>query len=217
MNFTEKQPHPVLDDLINGNKEEIKALSDVIESGWWGKGAKVAEFESEFAKMVGHKYAIAVTSASHGQDLVMKALNLKNIDVINHTENIQLLITRALSPAKVISINLNEDSKRAQVFMDADQVSLAIGKGGFNISLAGKLSEYEIDVYRDEVENEDDVAIDEFKDEIESWIIDELKSIGCDTARSVLSIESKDLVSRTDLESETVEEVIKILKAEFEE
>ena len=185
---------------------------------------KVVRVPGERAKVVVESYDDRIDpvgacvgmkgSRIHG---IVRELRNENIDVINHTENIQLLITRALSPAKVISINLNEDSKRAQVFMDADQVSLAIGKGGFNISLAGKLSEYEIDVYRDEVENEDDVAIDEFKDEIESWIIDELKSIGCDTARSVLSIESKDLVSRTDLEAETVEEVIKILKAEFEE
>ena len=185
---------------------------------------KVVRVPGERAKVVVESYDDRIDpvgacvgmkgSRIHG---IVRELRNENIDVINHTENIQLLITRALSPAKVISINLNEDSKRAQVYMDADQVSLAIGKGGFNISLAGKLSEYEIDVYRDEVENEDDVAIDEFKDEIESWIIDELKSIGCDTARSVLSIESKDLVSRTDLESETVEEVIKILKAEFEE
>ena len=185
---------------------------------------KVVRVPGERAKVVVESYDDRIDpvgacvgmkgSRIHG---IVRELRNENIDVINHTENIQLLITRALSPAKVISINLNEDSKRAQVYMDADQVSLAIGKGGFNISLAGKLSEYEIDVYRDEVENEDDVAIDEFKDEIESWIIDELKSIGCDTARSVLSIESKDLVSRTDLEAETVEEVIKILKAEFEE
>ena len=185
---------------------------------------KVVRVPGERAKVVVESYDDRIDpvgacvgmkgSRIHG---IVRELRNENIDVINHTENIQLLITRALSPAKVISINLNEDSKRAQVYMDADQVSLAIGKGGFNISLAGKLSEYEIDVYRDEVENEDDVAIDEFKDEIESWIIDELKSIGCDTARSVLSIESKDLVSRTDLEAETVEEVVKILKAEFEE
>ena len=131
--------------------------------------------------------------------------------------NLQLLITRSLSPAKVSSIKINEENSRAEVYMNADQVSLAIGKGGFNIGLAGKLTGYEIDVYRDEDSYEDDVAIDEFKDEIEDWVILELKKIGCDTAKSVLAIDANDLVKRTDLEIETVEEVISILKSEFEE
>ena len=112
--------------------------------------------------------------------------------------------------------NLDEEKKRASVFMDAEQVSLAIGRGGHNINLAGKLSGYEIDVYRDENSFEDDVAIDEFTDELEGWVIDALKRIGCDTAKSVLDITFEDLVKRTDLENETVEKVIEILKAEFE-
>ena len=153
-------------------------------------------------------------SRIHG---IVRELKNENIDVVNFTENTQLLITRSLSPAKINSITLNEDSKKASVFMDADQVSLAIGKGGYNINLAGKLSGFEIDVYRDENTFEDDVDINEFRDEIEDWVIQALKNIGCDTAKSVLELTTEDLVSRTDLEIETVEEVIGILKSEFED
>ena len=153
-------------------------------------------------------------SRIHG---IVRELKNENIDVVNFTENTQLLITRSLSPAKINSITLNQDSKKASVFMDADQVSLAIGKGGFNINLAGKLSGYEIDVYRDENTFEDDVDINEFRDEIEEWVIQALKNIGCDTAKSVLELSTEDLVSRTDLEIETVKDVIGILKSEFED
>ena len=153
-------------------------------------------------------------SRIHG---IVRELKNENIDVVNFTENTQLLITRSLSPAKINSITLNEDSKKASVFMDADQVSLAIGKGGYNINLAGKLSGFEIDVYRDENTFEDDVDINEFRDEIEDWVIQALKNIGCDTAKSVLELTTEDLVSRTDLEIETVEDVIGILKSEFED
>ena len=153
-------------------------------------------------------------SRIHG---IVRELKNENIDVVNFTENTQLLITRSLSPAKITSITLNEDSKKASVFMDADQVSLAIGKGGYNINLAGKLSGFEIDVYRDENTFEDDVDINEFRDEIEDWVIQALKNIGCDTAKSVLELTTEDLVSRTDLEIETVEDVIGILKSEFED
>ena len=153
-------------------------------------------------------------SRIHG---IVRELKNENIDVVNFTENTQLLITRSLSPAKITSITLNEDSRKASVFMDADQVSLAIGKGGYNINLAGKLSGYEIDVYRDENTFEDDVDINEFRDEIEDWVIQALKNIGCDTAKSVLELTTEDLVSRTDLEIETVEDVIGILKSEFED
>ena len=153
-------------------------------------------------------------SRIHG---IVRELKNENIDVVNFTENTQLLITRSLSPAKINSISLNQDSKKASVFMDADQVSLAIGKGGFNINLAGKLSGYEIDVYRDENTFEDDVDINEFRDEIEEWVIQALKNIGCDTAKSVLELSTEDLVSRTDLEIETVQDVIGILKSEFED
>ena len=122
-----------------------------------------------------------------------------------------------MSPAKITSVSLDEEKKKASVYMDADQVSLAIGRGGHNINLAGKLTGYDIDVYRDENTFEDDVAIEEFKDEIEDWVIDSFKAIGCDTAKSVLDISPDDLVSRTDLEIETVEEVINILRSEFED
>lgn len=148
---------------------------------------------------------------------IVRELKNENIDVVNYTENTQLLITRALSPAKITSVTLDDVKMRASVFMDADQVSLAIGRGGHNINLAGKLSGYEIDVYRDKESFEDDVAIDEFTDEIESWVIESLKSIGCDTAKSVLDISAEDLVSRTDLEIETVEDVLNILGSEFED
>ena len=153
-------------------------------------------------------------SRIHG---IVRELRNENIDVVNHTENIQLLITRALSPAKIQSVTLDENNKRAAVYMEASQVSLAIGRGGHNINLAGKLSGYEIDVYRDNDATEDDVLIDEFSDVLEDWIIDSFKQIGCDTARSILSLSIEDLASRTDLETETIEEVIKILNLEFED
>ncbi|MBG65678.1 MAG: transcription termination/antitermination protein NusA [Flavobacteriales bacterium] len=153
-------------------------------------------------------------SRIHG---IVRELKNENIDVVNYTENNQLLITRALSPAKITSVSLDEEKKKASVYMDADQVSLAIGRGGYNINLAGKLTGYEIDVYRDEEVFEDDVAIEEFKDEIEEWVISEFKKIGCDTAKSVLEIGAEDLVSRTDLEIETVEEVLRIFNSEFED
>ena len=152
-------------------------------------------------------------SRIHG---IVRELRNENIDVINFTENTQLLITRSLSPAKVSSIKVNEDNSTADVYMQPDQVSLAIGKGGFNIKLAGLLTGYEIDVYRDVEDMIDDVAIEEFSDEIESWIIDELKAIGCDSARSVLELDAEDLVKRTDLEIETVENVLSVLKSELE-
>ena len=153
-------------------------------------------------------------SRIHG---IVRELKNENIDVINYTTNISRYIERALSPAKISSINIDEERRRAEVFMKPDQVSLAIGKGGYNIKLAGKLTGYEIDVYRDtEVDTDDDVDLDEFSDEIQEWIIEELKSIGCDTAKSVLNLEVDDLVKRTDLEEETILEVVKILKSEFE-
>jgi N utilization substance protein A len=127
-----------------------------------------------------------------------------------------LFITRSLSPAKITSIKLDDEKKRAAVFLKPDQVSLAIGKGGYNIKLAGRLTGYEIDVYRDTDDDSEDVDLDQFTDEIDEWIIDELKAIGCDTAKSVLEIGLEELVRRTDLEEETVKEVLKILRSEFE-
>jgi N utilization substance protein A len=152
-------------------------------------------------------------SRIHG---IVRELKNENIDVINYTNNLSLYIQRALSPAKISSIKLDDDTKRASVFLKPDQVSLAIGKGGYNIKLAGKLTGYEIDVYRESDGNEEDVDLDEFSDEIEGWIIDELKSVGCDTAKSVLNLSVEDLVKRTDLEEETIKDVINILKSEFE-
>ncbi|MFN5441501.1 MAG: transcription termination factor NusA [Flavobacteriia bacterium] len=152
-------------------------------------------------------------SRIHG---IVRELRNENIDVINYTSNQQLLIQRALSPAKITSMEILDDEKRVKVFLKPDQVSLAIGKGGNNIKLAGKLCGFEIDVYRDGEVDIEDVDLEEFADEIDSWIIDELKAIGCDTAKSVLEISVEDLVSRTDLEKETIEEVFRILKAEFE-
>ncbi|HOS48207.1 MAG TPA: transcription termination factor NusA [Bacteroidia bacterium] len=152
-------------------------------------------------------------SRIHG---IVRELRNENIDVINYTNNIQLYITRALSPAKITSIKLDDENRRAAVYMKPDQVSLAIGKGGHNIKLAGRLSGYEIDVYRDSEDEEEDVDLEEFSDEIDSWIIDELKAIGCDTAKSVLAIPVEELVSRTDLEEETIREVVRILSSEFE-
>ncbi len=145
---------------------------------------------------------------------IVKELRNENIDVVNWTSNTQLLIQRALNPAKVSSINLDEEKKTAAVYLKPNEVSLAIGKGGLNIRLASMLTGYDIDVYR-EIE-EEDVALDEFSDEIDQWIIDQLKSIGCDTAKSVLELPVDELARRTDLEEETVREVVAILKSEFE-
>jgi len=150
-------------------------------------------------------------SRIHG---IVRELKNENIDVINYTANDQLLIARALSPAKVSSITIK--GERAEVFLLPDQVSLAIGKGGHNIKLAGRLTGYEIDVYREGETEIDDVELKEFADEIDAWVIKELEKIGCDTARSVLNLTIEDLANRTDLEIETVENVVKVLKAELD-
>jgi len=153
-------------------------------------------------------------SRIHG---IVRELKNENIDVINFTNNTQLFIQRALSPAKIISIKINDETKRADVYLLPEEVSLAIGKGGLNIKLAGQLTGYEIDVYREtEGEDDEDVGIDEFADEIESWILDELKAIGCDTAKSVLELSREDLIKRTDLEEETVDDILRIFTTEFE-
>ncbi len=153
-------------------------------------------------------------SRIHG---IVRELKNENIDVINFTSNVQLFIQRSLSPAKIVSIKLNQEENKADVFLKPEEVSLAIGKGGLNIRLASQLTGYDLDVYRDQEEVDDeDVNLEEFSDEIEEWIITELKAIGCDTAKSVLELQAMELVKRTDLEEETVQEVIKILKAEFE-
>ena len=147
---------------------------------------------------------------------IVRELRNENIDVLNYSPRPDLMITRALAPAKVSSIKINEEEKKAEVFMQPDQVSLAIGKGGYNIKLASKLVGYEIEVYRDTDEDFDDVALQEFNDEIEQWVIDELVKIGCDTAKSVLALPKEELITRTDLEEETIDHVLEVLNAEFE-
>lgn len=148
---------------------------------------------------------------------IVRELGNENIDVINYTENLELLISRALSPAKVSSMQIDRDAKRVSVFLRPDQVSLAIGKGGQNIKLAGKLVNMEIDVFRDiEEQNEEDVDLSEFDDEIEDWMIEELRKIGLDTAKSVLALNKEELVRRTDLEEATVEDILDILRKEFD-
>ena len=151
-------------------------------------------------------------SRIHG---IVRELGNENIDVINYTNNIQLYITRALSPAKVTSVKINEETKRAEVMLKPEEVSRAIGRGGHNIRLAGVLTGYEIDVFREGVE--EDVELTEFSDEIDAWIIEEFSKIGLDTAKSILEQDVADLVKRTDLEEETVNEVMRILKSEFDD
>ena len=139
----------------------------------------------------------------------------ENIDVINYTNNLQLYITRSLSPAKVNSLKIDETNKRVQVFLNPEEVSKAIGRGGNNIRLAGQLTGYEIDVYREGME--EDVELSEFSDEIDDWVIEEFKKVGLDTAKSILELDQSELIKRTDLEEETINDVIRILKEEFEE
>jgi N utilization substance protein A len=151
-------------------------------------------------------------SRIHG---IVRELGNENIDVINFTNNTQLLITRALSPAKISSLKINEEKKTVEAFMDPEQVSKAIGRGGHNIRLAGQLTGYEIDVYREGAE--EDVELTEFSDEIEGWVLEEFKKAGLDTAKSVLEQDIEDLIKRTDLEEETIMSVRNVLKAEFSE
>ena len=148
---------------------------------------------------------------------IVRELRKENIDVINYTPRLDIMVNRALAPAKISSLKIDEENKKIDVYMEPDQVSLAIGKGGCNIKLASKLVGYDIDVYRTGDDDTDDVDLKEFSDEIDQWIIDVLINIGCDTAKSVLAISKEDLINRTDLEEETVDEVLRILKAEFEE
>ena len=154
-------------------------------------------------------------SRIHG---IVRELRNENIDVINYTSNISLFIQRALSPAKISSIRVNEEEHKAEVYLRPEEVSLAIGKGGLNIKLACMLTEYAIDVFRDlEGADEEDIYLDEFSDEIDSWVIEALKNIGCYTAKSVLAMSREEIIERADLEEQTVDEVLAILSAEFEE
>ena len=150
-------------------------------------------------------------SRIHG---IVRELGNENIDVINYTNNLQLYITRSLSPAKVNSLKIDEENKRVQVYLNPEEVSKAIGRGGNNIRLAGQLTGYEIDVYREGME--EDVELSEFSDEIDDWVIDEFKKVGLDTAKSIIELDQSELIKRTDLEEETISDVIKILKEEFE-
>jgi N utilization substance protein A len=154
-------------------------------------------------------------SRVHG---IVRELCNENIDVINYTDNTKLFIQRALSPAKISSINIDDENKKAEVYLQPEEVSLAIGRGGLNIKLASMLTEYTIDVFReiDENEAEDDIYLDEFSDEIDQWVIDAIKGIGLDTARQVLNAPRDMLIEKADLEEETVDNVIKVLNAEFE-
>ncbi|PSR03847.1 MAG: transcription termination/antitermination protein NusA [Bacteroidetes bacterium SW_11_45_7] len=154
-------------------------------------------------------------SRIHG---IVRELRNENIDIINYTSNVRLFIQRALAPAKVSSMEINDEEKTASVYLDPDQVSLAIGRGGLNIKLASRLAGYEIDVFRNIEEDEEyDIELDEFTDEIEDWVIDTLKEIGCDTARHVLDLERDELIRRSDLEEETIDELYRVLSEEFEE
>ncbi len=186
---------------------------------------KIARIPGERAKVAVESYDDRIDpvgacvgikgSRIHG---IVRELRNENIDVINYTNNISLFIARSLSPAKISSIRINEEEKKAEIYLKPEEISQAIGKGGLNIKLASMLTGYTLDVFRelDEAETED-IYLDEFSDEIDEWVIDVLKSIGCDTAKSVLSISRDDLIHRTDLEEETVDNVLAVLKAEFEE
>lgn len=184
---------------------------------------KVARIPGERAKVAVESYDERIDpvgacvgikgSRIHG---IVRELRNENIDVINYSSNTSLFIQRSLSPAKILAIRINEEEKRAEVDLRPEEVSMAIGKGGTNIKLASQLTGYVLDVSRVEEEETVDIYLDEFNDDIEQWVIDALKTIGCDTAKAVLSIPKEELISRADLEEETVDEVLSILKAEFE-
>lgn len=187
---------------------------------------KIARMPGERAKVAVESYDDRIDpvgacvgvkgSRIHG---IVRELRNENIDVINYTTNTSLFIQRALSPAKISSIRFNETEKKAEIYMKPEEVSQAIGKGGLNIKLAGMLTGYQLDVYREleDEEETEDIYLDEFNDEIEQWVIDSFKNIGYDTAKSVLAVPRQDLIKRTDLEEETIDEVLRILSAEFEE
>jgi N utilization substance protein A len=187
---------------------------------------KIARMPGERAKVAVESYDDRIDpvgacvgvkgSRIHG---IVRELRNENIDVINYTNNVSLFISRALSPAKISSIRLNEADKKAEIYLKPEEVSQAIGKGGLNIKLASMLTGYTLDVFRelDEDAETEDIYLDEFSDEIDQWVIDALKAIGCDTAKSVLALPAQELIRRTDLEEETVNDILEILKAEFEE
>ena len=173
-------------------KVAVESFDDRIDPGGAGGGIKGARI--------------------HG---IVRELRNENIDIINYTSNINLYIQRALSPAKISSMNVNEEEKKAEVYLHPDEVSLAIGKGGFNIKLASMLTGYQIDVYREMDSDATDIYLDEFNDEIDQWVIDAIKNIGLDTAKAVLNTPKAELIQRTDLEEETIDHVLEVLNAEF--
>lgn len=188
---------------------------------------KIARIPGERAKIAVESYNDRIDpvgacvgvkgSRIHG---IVRELKNENIDVITYTPNMKLLVQRALSPARINSINLDEENKKAEVYLQPDQVSLAIGKNGMNIKLASMLTGYTIDVFRELAEDDmnlDDIYLDEFKDEIEEWVVEAIKAIGLDTARAVLDAPRELLIEKADLEEDTVDEVLRILKAEFED
>ncbi len=201
----EREVPEIVDGLIN-----IRAVARIP-----GERAKIAvESFDDRIDPVGACVGVK-GSRIHG---IVRELRNENIDVINYTSNPQLFIQRALSPAKISSIHLDEEERKAEVFLHPEEVSLAIGKGGLNIKLASMLTGYVIDVYRDTPEEiDEDIYLDEFKDEIDGWVIDALKDMGCITAKSVLRTPRQELIDRADLEEDTVDNVIRILSAEFEE
>jgi N utilization substance protein A len=184
---------------------------------------KIARIPGERAKVAVESYDDRIDpvgacvgvkgSRIHG---IVRELRNENIDVINYTNNVSLFISRSLSPAKISSIRLSETDKKAEIYLKPDEVSQAIGKGGLNIKLASMLTGYTLDVFRDIEDETEDIYLDEFNDEIDQWVIDAFKAIGCDTAKSVLAVPRADLIRRTDLEEETIDDVLDILRAEFE-
>ena len=205
----------IIDDATNN--ELVLPRTEMIKGDHFRKGERAKVAVESFDDRIDPVGACVGMKGSriHG---IVRELRNENIDIVNYTTNLNLYIQRSLTPAKVNNIEIDEATKKANVFLKADQLSLAIGKGGANIKLASRLTGYEIDVYRDQEAGEvDDVDLDEFKDEIEDWIIEALKNIGCDTARSVLNLSKEELIRRTDLEEETIQELLDILKSEFEE
>ena len=196
---------------VSEGMEGIIAIKKVVREP--GEKAKIAvESYDDRIDPVGACVGVK-GSRIHG---IVKELQNENIDIINYTTNFPLFIQRALAPAAINSVEIDEKNRRVKVWLEPDQVSLAIGKNGVNIKLASKLIDYKIDVYRDIDTDEEDIDLDEFKDEIEEWIIDEIKKVGCDTAKSVLSLTVDELAKRADLEEETVRDVMHVLKSEFD-
>ena len=208
--FVTKESAPLYDLLIKHRSGELSCEIPCIVSNHEELGEIAKQFHIPF-----HHFPITKENKQAQEQEIRTLMQNENIDVINYTNNLQLFISRSLNPAKITSMKIDEENKRVEVILNPEEVSKAIGRGGHNIRLAGKITGYEIDVFRDGVE--EDVELTEFSDEIESWVIEELAKAGLDTAKSVLEQDAADLVKRTDLEEETINDVIKILKEEFED